>query len=160
MKTTTKIGLFLVALLFSTGLHAQEGIHASGGNAVGTEGSISFSVGQTFFAISEGTSGSVVTGVQQPYEISTVSVNEQGEEINLTVHPNPTSGRLHLTFPSVEQFSNAHYQLFDKTGKLLMSGRISGTETYLNLGNMPSATYFITTSDGNKELKAFKIIKE
>ncbi len=48
-------------------ISAQEVISASGGNATGSGGSVSYSVGQLFFMTHTGADGSVAEGVQQPY---------------------------------------------------------------------------------------------
>ena len=160
MKTIARIGIFLFASMLPSRIYAQEGLNAAGGNCAGTEGSISFSVGQTVFTACESTSGSVVAGVQQPYEISVLSVAEGTEKNNLTIYPNPTADCLYLKLASAEHLINACFQLTDLTGKLLMSGKISSIDTHLNLGDMPPATYILTVSNNNKELKSFKIIKK
>ena len=64
-------------LLGLGGLHAQESVNSSGGEATGTGGTASYSVGQVVYTTATGTNGSVAQGVQQPYEISTtVGINE------------------------------------------------------------------------------------
>jgi hypothetical protein len=79
--------LILSALLLSglglTGLQAQEVIPAVGGNASGSGGSVSYSVGQVAYQTHTGTNGSVVEGVQQPYEISVLTAIEEAKNINL-----------------------------------------------------------------------------
>lgn len=65
-----------------TGLQAQESINASGGNASGSGGSVSYSVGQATYQTHTGTNGSVVEGVQHPYEILVVTAIE--EDIGIT----------------------------------------------------------------------------
>ncbi len=61
---------FIASLSFSL---AQEVIPASGGNATGSGGSVSYSAGQVFYLTHEGTTGSVNEGAQQPYEISAIT---------------------------------------------------------------------------------------
>ena len=65
-----KVKLSAVLLLGLTSLQAQTAIIASGGNASGSGGSMSFSVGQIVYNTNSGTNASVAEGVQQPYEIS------------------------------------------------------------------------------------------
>ena len=92
----------LIALLlfgFSlAGLNAQEAFPVAGGDAVGSGGSVSYTIGQVFYNTQIGTNGSIVQGVQQPYEISVVSGVKEAEGINLeiTAYPNPTSDFLRL----------------------------------------------------------------
>ena len=68
-----KLGALLMLGLGLTGLQAQESVNATGGNAQGSGGSVSYSVGQLFYLIITGETGSVSEGVQQPYEISVVT---------------------------------------------------------------------------------------
>jgi hypothetical protein len=66
--------ILLSTLTFSLStIHAQEAIPAGGGNASGSGGSASYSVGQVVYTTNTGTNGSAAQGVQQPYEISVVS---------------------------------------------------------------------------------------
>jgi|SRR5690554_3243411 len=84
-----------------TALKAQESVNATGGDASGEGGSVSYSVGQITFQTHTGTNGSVAQGVQQPFEISVVTAIEEAKGINLSVtaYPNwkkrsiPTQGK-------------------------------------------------------------------
>lgn len=55
-------------LLSLTGLQSQEAILTSGGNASGSGGTVSYSIGQTFYTTYMGANGSVSHGVQHPFE--------------------------------------------------------------------------------------------
>ena len=113
--------LFLLGLGI-TGLQAQTSINATGGNASGSGGSVSYSVGQVVYTNNTGTNGSVAQGVQQPYEISVVTAIEEAKGINLSVtaYPNPTTDYLTLSISAFD-ISNVSYQLYDMNGKLLQS---------------------------------------
>ncbi|MDD2550307.1 MAG: T9SS type A sorting domain-containing protein [Bacteroidales bacterium] len=151
--------LFLLGLGL-TGLQAQESINATGGNASGSGGSASYSVGQLVYTTNTGTNGSVAQGVQQPFEISAVTGIEEAKGINLTVsaYPNPTTDYLTL---EVRDFnlSALTFQLYDLQGKLLQSEKITGNQTSIAMGNLGPAMYFVKVMEGNKEIKTFKIIK-
>lgn len=152
-----KISVVLVMLLVSFGLRAQVSVNAAGGNAAGDGGSVSFSVGQTVFSANAGANGSVTQGVQQPYEISVLSVSENAENINLSVYPNPSTDYLYLT--SSDENSDLSYQLFDMSGRLLKSGKVVANQTSIDMQDLVSATYFVKVNQGNKTVKTFKIIK-
>ena len=66
----------LLLVIGLTRLQAQETIPAIGGNASGSGGSVSYSVGQAVYTTNTGTNGSVPQGVQQPFEISVETGNE------------------------------------------------------------------------------------
>ncbi len=155
-----KLSAVLLLGLGLTGLQAQESVNATGGNASGSGGSVSYSVGQVVYTTNTGTSGSVAQGVQQPYEISVVTAIEEAKGINLSVmaYPNPTTDYLTL---SIDEFgiSNLSYQLYDMNGKLLQNEQITGNQTSIVMSNLVPATYFVKVIQGNKEVKTFKIIK-
>jgi zinc transporter ZupT len=74
MKHTKNVLCFLLLIAFGTMiLQAQETIPATGGNVVGSGGSVSHTVGQLLYNTVSGTNGTVAQGVQQPYEISVVT---------------------------------------------------------------------------------------
>jgi len=72
-----KLKLILMLLLTAcfTGVSAQEAVLATGADAAGSGGKVSYSVGQIAYTSQTGSNGSVTQGVQQPYEIfATVGV--------------------------------------------------------------------------------------
>jgi hypothetical protein len=153
------ITLLLAALLWMSAAKAQESVNVAGGDASGSGGSISYSVGQVDYTTNTDVSGTVSQGVQQPYEIFTVEIKETELNISLSVFPNPTTNNLTLL---ISDYSNEKlsYQLFDMQGKLLNKGQVSAQKTQINTASLPSATYFISVVDQeNKQIQSFKIIK-
>jgi hypothetical protein len=155
-----KLSAVLLLGLGLTGLQAQESVNVTGGNASGSGGSVSYSVGQVLYHTHTRTNGSVAEGVQQPFEISVVTAIEEAKGINLSVsaYPNPTTDFLHLKVES-EKLKNLSYQLFDMNGMLLQSEKTTGNQTSIVMSNLVPATYFVIVIQGNKEVKTFKIIK-
>ena len=155
-----KLSAVLLLGLGLTGLQAQTSVNATGGNASGSGGSASYSVGQVVYTTHTGTSGSVAEGVQQPYEISVVTAIEEAKGINLSVsaYPNPTTDYLTLEVKDFE-LSTLYFQLYDMNGKLLQSEKITGNQTSIVMSNLVPATYFVKVTQGNKEVKTFKITK-
>ena len=155
-----KLSTVLLLGLGLTGVQAQTSVNATGGDASGGGGSVSYSVGQVVYTTHTGTSGSVAEGVQQPYEISVVTGLEEAQSINLSVtaYPNPTTDYLTLRIDEFE-ISNLSFQLYDMNGKLLQNEKISGNQTSIVMSNLLPATYFVKVIRGNKEVKTFKIIK-
>jgi hypothetical protein len=104
-KTITSVAFLLLGL---GGLHAQETVPATGGEATGTGATASYSVGQVVYTIATGTNGSAAQGVQQPYEISTtVGINETSIKLELSVYPNPNADYFTL---KVEDNTELNYQ--------------------------------------------------
>jgi hypothetical protein len=155
----------IIIILFLFGLvtmvtHAQETITTAGGNATGSDGSVSYTVGQIIYNTISGTIGSVAQGVQQPYEISVVTDVKNTEDINLKclVYPNPTGGITKLVFESTE-FENLSYRLFDINGVLMQEKKVESRETDISLEILSSSVYFLKVLKNNLEVKVFKIVK-
>jgi len=154
-----KLSALLLLGLGLTGLQAQEVILPSGGNAKGSGGSVSYSVGQIVCSTQTGTNGSIVEGVQQPYEISVVSGVEE-EEISLIckAYPNPTSDFLTLKVDT-ERSRSVSYQIFDISGKLIEARIVTDGETTISMVNLKPAIYLLRVTDNQREVKTFKIVK-
>lgn len=155
-----KLSAVILLGLGLTGLQAQESVNATGGNASGSGGSATYSVGQVVYTTHTGTNGSVAQGVQQPFEISVETGFEEIKGINLIVsaYPNPVTDNLILTVDSFE-LSTLNFQLYDMNGKLLQSEKITGNQTSIGMGNLVPAIYFVKVIQNNKEVKVFKIVK-
>ncbi|MEJ5245768.1 MAG: T9SS type A sorting domain-containing protein [Bacteroidota bacterium] len=162
MQQKKKIFFIISILVLSlVELQAQVSINAAGGNASGSSGSVSYSVGQVFYTTNSYANTSVVQGVQQPYEISVVSSVDEAKSITLLVsaYPNPATDYLQLQIEG-EMIGNLSYQLVDITGKLLQNQQILNNQTTIIISNYVSSTYFLKVFQGNKEIKTFKIIKK
>jgi hypothetical protein len=141
-------------------LQAQEVIPVTGGDAVNKIGSISYTLGQIFYPTLTGTNGSLVEGVQQPYEISIITGLEEAKGIELSIwaYPNPVTNYLKLRIDELE-ITNLYYRLYDTQGKLLQSKRLTENETIISVINLSPAIYFMKIIKKDKEIKTFKIIK-
>ena len=146
-KKLTLCALFLLVLgLVSS--QAQQAIPTSGGDATGSGGSSSYSVGQLFYNTLTGTNFSMAEGVQQAYEIS-VHIgleNTIGIQLSCKVFPNPTSDYLNLKIENYD-ITNLSYQLYDISGKLLANSKIIGNETKINMISLAPAVYFLRVLD-------------
>jgi citrate lyase gamma subunit len=154
---------FLIPFLFilTVQLTAQDAILCNGGNASGSGGTASFSLGQVSYTTNTGTNGSVAEGVQQAYEISVVSGTLEIKDINLSVavYPNPTTDYLKL---KIEGDVQTQYiaSLYDISGKLLLTTKVTGNETQIETNQLLPATYFLKVKQGIQDVKIFKIMKK
>jgi len=160
-----KMSLFLLFLSF-VGLSAQTLLSTTGNTATGNGGSISYTVGQIINTSNTGNNGSLLNGMQQPFEISILSgLKDNGIELMFNVYPNPTTENLILNISDNSNEENFHYHLYDLKGVILVSGKIQGTQIIIPMKNYLPSTYFIRvikSKDGisDQELKVFKIIKK
>jgi hypothetical protein len=152
--------LLAAGFLLTSLVQAQDSANSSGGNATGSGGMVSYSIGQVFYTSNSNSNGEVAQGVQHAYEIFTVGVTETELNISLLVFPNPTADDLTL---QIIDYNNEilTYQLFDIQGKLLSKGQVIGNQTQINTANIPSDTYFISVLNQKKQkVQSFKIIKK
>ncbi len=144
-------------LLGLGGLHAQETVLPTGGEATGAGGTASYSVGQIVYTTATGTNGSVAQGVQQPYEISTtVGINETTINLELNVYPNPATNYLTL---KVEKLESLTFQLIDLQGKVIENKKVTAITSTINMEELPKAIYFLNVTKNNQLIKTFKVIK-
>jgi hypothetical protein len=145
-------------LLLGIGVtNAQETVTTTGGEASGTGGTASYSVGQVVYTTATGTNGSVAQGVQQPYEISTtVGIKETSINLELSVYPNPTTDYLTL---KVADFETLNFQLIDLQGKIIENKKVTTSNTTIKMEALPKAVYFLNVTKNNRIIKTFKIVK-
>ena len=158
-----KLLLLVILFLFIpfSSAYSQETFDASGGEASGSGGSASYSIGQVFYNTHTGAyMFSAAEGVQQPFEISIHVAIEDASDIALEyqVYPNPTRDILNL---KIENYyaDELIYQLINMNGEVLESNSFSGTTTSISMAGYVNATYFLRIIDKDKAIKVFKIIK-
>lgn len=162
MKHLTKVLIAFCLFGYGTIIQAQNSISAAGGNATGTGGTVSYTIGQVVYTTISGTNGDIMfQGVQLPYEISVLTSTQEASGIILEIsaYPNPANDFVILKVKNYDS-DNLGYKLFDMNGTLFQRDKVKGNETLIQLGNIMPGTYFLKIDDKNKEIKTFKIIKK
>ncbi len=144
-------------------LSAQSALVGTGGEANGSGGSVSYSVGQIAVQSNSEGSTSISEGVQQPYEIDVVGVDNYPDiTLNAILYPNPTQGNLQLVMSNDQlQMVNGQWliNVFDTNGKYLFSKQINSETTQLDLSPYATGTYYIKVCKGKDVMKTFKVVK-
>ena len=150
----------LSVLLFSISAQSQDTLSISGGDASGAGGTSSYTLGQVFYSANSSDNGSVSQGVQQSFELFTLS-NPQLTTINVdaVVYPNPSSDYIMLNIIDNE-LTGLSYVLTDIQGKVVSNEKINSIHTQLSLERLSVGTYVLKINQNNSELKTFKIIKK
>lgn len=163
MKHKKTFLVMCIALVLGLTAHGQSSTNTSGGEATGSGGTVSYTVGQVVYRTNTGANGSVAEGVQQPYEISVVTgiVEAKGISLSVSAYPNPTTDYLIVKVDASTSHSiqSLTYQIFDINGKLLQTVKATGSETQIETSKLVPANYFVKVLDNNKAIKVFKIIK-
>lgn len=154
------ISFFAVFAFYASSATAQETIPVTGGNASGSNGSVSYTVGQVVYQTYTENGIYIMEGVQQPYEIFIISSIEEAEGIELSflAYPNPATDHFILTVENID-LAGITFQMYDIKGSILNTGIIESQETRIETENLVSATYFVKILQNDKEVKTFKIIK-
>jgi len=151
--------MILLMCTTATAIYAQQDADAAGGDATGTGGSASFSVGQVAYTYVSGSNGSSNQGVQQPYEFFVTGIDEnKGISLSMTVFPNPTQTIVNLKIESqtMEGFS---FHLLDAAGRMISAQTINDALTVIPMQGLASGAYVLEVSNSGKTLKTFTIIK-
>ena len=159
-----KIYSLIFILLGVTAAFAQSAIVPVGGDARNNNGSVSYTVGQIAVQYSANNDGSITAleGVQQPYEIMTVGVDEHPQIVlNAVVYPNPTQNLAQLNLNGYEIPAGGFRAiLYDGNGKQLQHIIITEDITPFQIGQYATGTYYLELRDGRSVLKTFKVIRK
>lgn len=137
----------------------QKNTLVAGGTAAGTGGSATYSVGQIDHESISGSNGNISQGVQQAYEIYSVSVNELSPSFDVQLFPNPTNEYINLSIGAFELLKKWNYTLTDAQGKLIYQENISESLVQINMLPLAPAAYFLNINKGNSPIQTFKIIR-
>jgi len=162
MKIDRRIVCILTIFFFGfTFVNGQQAVVTTGGTAKGSGGTVTYTVGQIAYQTFGGSGGTVMQGVQQPWEVSTPVAVENTEDISLlmNVFPNPTKGAFKLVVGTLEN-RNLKFRLYDMNGILLKDERINAEETEINIQNHASTIFFLKVISNAQEIKVFKIVKK
>lgn len=151
---------FLFFFVLSFKIFSQQQPVSSGGNAVSTNGNVSYSVGQVAYQFANGSGGSINEGVQQPFKITkTLGSGISDIQLEIQIFPNPVTDILNLNI-SNRSVQKMQYRLYDLSGKLVKSESIKTAKTQIYIQDFSNSTYLLQVIDDAKILKIFKIIKK
>jgi hypothetical protein len=154
-----KLIVLITTFYFSISLHAQEGFSTSGGQALGTAGSSSYTVGQAVYDTYTGSTGSVAQGIQQTYDIvALLGAEISAIKLELVAYPNPIQETLTLKINNYQNESLT-YQLYDLQGKLWDSQPVKEVQIQLDMNDLAAGTYLLSIQDEELLIKTFRIIK-
>lgn len=156
----------LVTMLFvisAAMVSAQSAIVPVGGDAQSSTGSVSCTVGQVAVQNVQNNGGSisVAEGVQQPYEIQTVGINNHPQIVlNAKVFPNPTDNLFQLQLNGLEiPQGGMSAKLYDGAGKLLQNIAVTSDETLFQVGHYATGTYLLEVLCEGRTVKTFRVIR-
>ena len=148
---------FIILTYFK--LHAQNGQVVAGGDATGSGGTATYSLGQVAYTQSTDNDTTVSNGIQKPIIISTTLGNDETSiNLKLAIYPNPTPNILVLQVE--EKARSLSYKLHDLQGRIIQAEKITKNSTTINLEGKAHATYVLSIIENGTIIKSFKIIKQ
>jgi hypothetical protein len=154
--------LCISLILYVTSLcSAQQTLSTAGGEAAGTGGTLSYTIGQLAYTSITQSEGTVSQGVQQPFEIFMISSvkDKYGIELELSAYPNPVKEFLILKVVNYQSVKLI-YHLYDVNGKLIENKEIVGAETNIQMDMLSPSVYLLKVINNDEEVKTFTIIKK
>ena len=157
MKKTI-VFFFALWMMAMQTIEAQSDVVPMGGTATGDGGTVTYTIGQIAVQSYEESGVIISEGVQQPYEIQIIGIdNYPGITLNAVVFPNPTNGNVQLTMNNVQL--EGEVKVFDMNGKFLFVKKIEGENTEIPMSELAAGTYFVNVVSEKQVLKTFKVVK-
>lgn len=151
-----KLILLLGVVFTCVEIHAQDAITVSGGNATGSGGSLSYSIGQVAYTNHTSSSYNLEKGVQRAYEIEVLSEENHDEDFLIRAFPNPTTDILQIDLPL--RISFKELRLFSSDGRLVIQSNILTQNPRLALGHLPVGVYLLHVLPFEGAPSTFKIV--
>lgn len=151
--------LLCTGVLLSGVAFGQQNTVASGGEASGSGGTVSYSIGQIDYSSASGADGNINQGVQQPFEIFSVGLADVQFDISATLFPNPAVNQVVLSIEAWENYKNPSFRLTDEQGRIVQQGTINQQETAVQISHLANACYYLNVLVDDQLVKSFKLVK-
>ncbi len=146
-------------VLCSTKLIAQEASVSAGGVDVVPEGSISYSIGLTFYTAEETEDGTLNQGVQHVQQETITQVEQLVLPLAVVhVFPNPVVAEVQLNV-NISDFNDVNFTVIDVQGKVLQQQSVYASQTTFSLAEYPSGIYFLMLRIPNQEVQKIELVK-
>lgn len=161
------MAMCLLFLFTVTTTQAQTAFPALGGEADGSNGSLSYTMGQVEtqdiyapITNAEITGAILCEGVQQTYKNSELGIEEiTPVDFSIAVYPNPTAAG-YVTVELTQSCADTRYELYASNGKLTQSGTLPSTKQKIDLTRCNAGTYVLKIYDSESgRTNSFRIIK-
>lgn len=140
---------------------AQQAVASSGGASKTGKGQVSYSVGQVFFHTKQSAKGSVAEGV-----LSSVAISDIPAESALFAEMKNTmrlvylsSGELRLSLAPGQEARALRLRLLDAGGAIVLEQTMVEKEWRISILDLPSAVYYLSIVEKEKQIQTFQITK-
>lgn len=133
-----KYSYFLFFLFISSSIYGQADLVSGGGTTVSNGYEVSETYGQVFQQGKNDSGYVVLEGIQQPFQISGLSLDKNWVVENISVYPNPSNGIVHVNCPT-----GFEIKVFDSNGRLMTCLDSNSIETTIDLNNLAAGQYLV-----------------
>ena len=142
-------------IALASGINAQENSVSSGGDASGTGGSVSYSIGQIDY-VSGSNGASYNEGVQQPYEFFVTVGLEELNDLSIELFPNPVTDELTI---KTKEYDGLRFQLVDNSGRIVLFDQLTSEEHQLNVSQLAAGEYHLRINSSTNNIGTYQLIK-
>ena len=147
--------ILIFCLIATQYAFSQHSIVSNGGEANGSGGTASYSVGQVYDMSISNNNFSIQEGVQQTYKVNTDGLLEMSTDL-FTIYPIPTSDFITIELKSKD--FEFEYYVISTEGSLVDKGIISSQNSTINLADLKTGEYHVVCKSDKQFFKS-KIIK-
>ena len=147
--------LFLLSLLYTLAVSAQEVVSTQGDSYSNASANIDFTIGE--IVINTRTSGTIelTQGFHQT-NWNFVGIQDHSPSFNATIFPNPTSEVLNIR---TSAHKNVSFTVFDTKGNLVLQDKLTAEQTTIQVSKLATGSYSVVLKDHTQNLKTFNLIK-
>ncbi len=160
MRHVIAFALGIITCCFCVGQSIEPQVIGSTGDYfVGTNATLSNTVGEVMIETVSSTNSMITQGFQQP-ETSGVGIVEAGKKIEVNVFPNPTFDKLNITLKDADQ--DFSVQLYDVQGKLVrqLTYTQNASAVHMDISHYAAGNYVLKVSSKNAQhIASFKVQK-
>lgn len=153
-------GVFILVIGLAQSVNSQEVIGTTGDHFEGDNGSLSWTLGEPVSETYSSGENILTQGFHQGHFILVYTGEKEEPETEVTVYPNPFADVLNIRFKQGDPTENTGYQIFDLTGKAVVSGRLNNPENQISLGRLANAQYILVIIDSSTNFKeTYSVLK-
>lgn len=157
MRQLSLIFVFLGSTYLSAQTTTPVVVASSGDYFVGTDATLSWTLGEIMTETYDGSNNQLTQGFQQPLRV-TSGLEEVSSQLNVNVYPNPTQANLTLEIP--DNTDEISIEIYDAAGKLVVQQIYSGVGPQtINFEELSNGLYIMRLKDDNNILETIKIQK-
>lgn len=147
--------IFLLSLLYTLAVSAQEVVSTQGDSYSNASANIDFTIGE--IVINTRTSGTIelTQGFHQT-NWNFVGIQDHSPSFNATIFPNPTSEVLNIR---TSAHKNVSFTVFDTKGNLVLQDKLTAEQTTIQVSKLATGSYSVVLKDHTQNLKTFNLIK-